>query len=137
MKIPLKVAAIALLLNIQLVTGCKKNEEPEATPIAPSGPGARPSPRGPSAAAPGPTSTTGAIVQKGDDAVTTAKVKNALMTSKKKIDWKTINVDTSGGTIHLKGTVPSADQKTNAESEAKAAAAGKTVVNELEVKGGK
>ena len=51
------------------------------------------------------------------------------------MDASNINVDTNSSTrtVVLKGTVPSADQKTTAEQIAKQKAEGYTIVNQLTV----
>jgi osmotically-inducible protein OsmY len=71
--------------------------------------------------------------QVGDNATTTLAVKNALL-SAKDLKVADLNVDTEGNTITLKGSVPTADEKSRAETLAKSAA-GKdfTVKNELSV----
>lgn len=76
--------------------------------------------------------------QKAQDMGTTAKVKNGLMTTKMKLDWKGINVDTANGQVTLNGSVPDAQQKATAETIAKnAAGTHYTIVNNLKVgKGG-
>ena len=68
-----------------------------------------------------------------DDALMTPKVKQALLDSSG-LETKNIDVDTKGGTITLKGTVPSAKQKTQAETVAKGIAGSKyKVVDTLTV----
>ena len=63
----------------------------------------------------------------------TAGVKSALLASNK-MDTSAVNVDTVNGTVHLRGYVPTVDQKTLAEEIAKnTVAAGTSVVNELAV----
>jgi osmotically-inducible protein OsmY len=72
-----------------------------------------------------------------DEAAMTAKVKNALMTTKQQLEWNNIDVDTDKGVVHLKGAVPNAQQKSVAEKIAKQIA-GKdyTVKNELQINKG-
>jgi len=67
----------------------------------------------------------------GDDVVLTGKVKNALITSK--VDARSLNVDTANGAVTLKGSVPTAAQKSLAEKVAKQVAGVKSVKNELAV----
>ena len=64
----------------------------------------------------------------------TVDVKSALMADGR-VDASNINVDTNSSTrtVVLKGTVPSADQKTTAEQIAKQKAEGYTIVNQLTV----
>jgi hypothetical protein len=63
----------------------------------------------------------------------TAGVKSALLASDK-MDTSAVNVDTVDGTVHLRGYVPSVDQKALAEEIARnTVAAGTSVVNELAV----
>lgn len=76
----------------------------------------------------------------GQSASLTPKIKNALIQSS--IDASTIDVDTSGekDTVFLKGTIPSAAKKQQAEQVARKALkeAGSTfkLVNQLQVSGG-
>lgn len=66
-------------------------------------------------------------------AETTAAVKAALLASNK-MDTKALNVDTVEGTVHLKGHVPTEEQRALAEEIAKSTVAeGTNVVNELVV----
>lgn len=65
------------------------------------------------------------------DVTLTAKVKNALIVSK--VDTGSLNVDTKNGVVMLKGTVPSAQQKSLAEKIAKSTQGVKSVKNHLAV----
>ena len=125
------VAAISSLIGF---AGCNKSEPVEGSSPANPPQVSQSNPPGPAQTAQPNTNSTPSA---GTDSVTTAKVKNALMTSKSKINWKGINVDTAGSTVYLRGSVPNGQQKSNAESEAKkAAGSGFNVVDQLQVKGG-
>ena len=148
---PWLLMAAALALAALCAAGCGKNEAPSgsepagtetgptATTSAPA-PAAtsagEPSPPGPEAAtASGPTANvpnTAASTPK--ESVAVLKVKNALMTAKPPIDDKGITVvaDENGGVV-LKGSVPTAQQKAEAEKAAKNAAGSAAVKNELKV----
>jgi osmotically-inducible protein OsmY len=77
------------------------------------------------------------LEKNADELATTAKVKNALMTTKQQLEWNNINVDTDKGVVHLKGAVPNAQQKAVAEKIAKQTAGNKYMVkNELQVNKG-
>ena len=65
----------------------------------------------------------------------TGKVKSALANDVG-LKTLTINVDSEGSTVTLKGTVDSADTKSRAEQVAKKVTGVKTVKNELRLKGG-
>ena len=67
-------------------------------------------------------------------AATTTSVKSALLADRR-VDASKIDVDTDGATkvVTLKGSVPTAAQKSTAESIARDKAEGYTVVNELTV----
>lgn len=63
----------------------------------------------------------------------TGSVKSALLASSK-VETKDLNVDTVDGTVHLRGHVPSDEQRSLAEEIAKnTVSSGTTVVNELVV----
>jgi len=47
------------------------------------------------------------------------QVKSALMTTPKQLEWNNIDVDTDKGIVHLRGTVPSAEQKKVADNIAR------------------
>lgn len=145
--VALALAAVSALGAV----GCGKKDEtassetsPTATTSAPAANTSAPAetsagapmPPGPAAAtASGPTANvpnTAASTPK--ESVAVLKVKNALMTAKPTIDSKGITVvaDESGGVV-LKGSVPTAQQKAEAEKAAKSAAGSATVKNELKV----
>ena len=68
-----------------------------------------------------------------DDAAMTPKIKTALGANKT-LNGSDINVDTMNGTVHLKGTVMNAAQKTAAETIAKREAPNYKISNELTMK---
>jgi hyperosmotically inducible periplasmic protein len=78
--------------------------------------------------------TTSDIKQETRDAVLTAKVKSALAAD---VGLKTlkIDVDSSGESVTLKGTVDSADTKQRVEQVARTVKGVGTVKNELKVRG--
>jgi hyperosmotically inducible periplasmic protein len=129
--------ARCLLLTFVLaatVAGCNKpgSNAPSETAGGPPG-GSPPGPGGaPYAGAPGSTSNpTRTPAEVGDDVVMTGKVKNALITSK--VDTRNLNVDTKEGAVILRGSVPTASQKTLAEKVAKQVSGVKSVKNALTV----
>ena len=74
------------------------------------------------------------VAEKTSAASNTVDVKSALIADGR-VDASGINVDTSAQTktVVLKGTVPSADQKTTAEAIARDKAEGYKIVNQLTV----
>ena len=74
------------------------------------------------------------VVEKTGAAVNTVDVKSALIADGR-VDASNINVDTSASTktVVLKGTVPTAQQRTTAESIARDKAEGYTINNQLTV----
>ncbi len=79
--------------------------------------------------------TTAAASQKANEAGVTLKVKTALVGAVG-VDTRNIDVDTTGSTVTLKGSVPSAEQKTRAEQIAKGELGnGWTVDDQLTVAG--
>jgi len=74
------------------------------------------------------------VAEKTAAASNTVDVKSALIADGR-VDASGINVDTSAQTktVVLKGTVPSADQKTTAEAIARDKAEGYKIVNQLTV----
>lgn len=68
-----------------------------------------------------------------DDASVTASVKSRLVADRA-VNLTRVDVDTNDGTVYLKGTVESAEQKTRAEQLAWQATGVKNVVNNLQVK---
>lgn len=129
-----RAAAIAALLSLATLYGCNSNDRTDTAAEQSARSAARSADdtaRGAGSAAEQAGDT---IAQTADNIATTAKVKNSLMTTGKKLRWDGIDVDTSGGTVHLKGTVPTAQQKKIAEAVA-AKAAGKeyAVMSHLEV----
>ena len=76
-------------------------------------------------------------VEKTAAATNTVDVKSALIADGR-VDASNINVDTSSSTktVVLKGSVPSAEQKTIAEQIARDKAKGYTITNQLTVKAG-
>ncbi len=74
------------------------------------------------------------VAEKTAAATNTVDVKSALIADGR-VDASSINVDTSASTktVVLKGSVPSADQKTTAEAIARDKAEGYTIVNQLAV----
>ena len=132
------LAAVAMLTN-----GCnKKNDtaegaQPQAGPTQ-STPATAP-PNGPTGPAetPGTATNSSAAPSHSAQSVTALKVKNAFATSKQKADWKNVTVESTGDEVHLRGTVSSEAQKSEAEKIAKQAVGDKgTVQNDLTVKGG-
>jgi len=75
----------------------------------------------------------GDVAQNAADATMTPKVKNALL-SASGLETRDINVETSNKTVTLKGSVPDAKQKAQAEQIAKGVAGTEfKVVNQLTV----
>jgi osmotically-inducible protein OsmY len=74
------------------------------------------------------------VAEKTAAATNTVDVKSALIADGR-VDASNINVDTnsSSKTVVLKGTVPSAEQKTQAEAIAKDKAEGYQIVNQLSI----
>jgi len=74
------------------------------------------------------------VAEKTAAATNTVDVKSALIADGR-VDASNINVDTNSQTktVVLKGTVPTAQQKTTAEAVAKDKAEGYTIVNQLAV----
>lgn len=71
--------------------------------------------------------------QKVDDASVTASVKSRLVADAA-TNLTRVDVDTNNGTVYLKGTVDSAEQKARAEQLAWQATGVKNVVNNLQVR---
>jgi hyperosmotically inducible periplasmic protein len=69
-----------------------------------------------------------------DNAATTTAVKSKLAADVRLSTIATINVDSSGNTVTLSGTVPTADDKRKAEEVAKTVDGVTSVVNNLEVR---
>jgi hyperosmotically inducible periplasmic protein len=80
-------------------------------------------------------SATSDIKQDAKDATLTTKVKSALAADVGLSTLK-IDVDSSGSTVTLKGTVDSADKKQRAEEVARKVDGVATVRNQLQVKAG-
>jgi len=80
-------------------------------------------------------STTSDISQATKDATLTAKVKSALAADVG-LSTLSIDVDSAGNTVTLKGTVDSADKKQRAEEVARKVDGVATVRNQLAVKSG-
>jgi osmotically-inducible protein OsmY len=74
------------------------------------------------------------IAEKTSAATNTVDVKSALIADGR-VDASNINVDTSASTktVVLKGTVPTAEQRTTAEAIARDKAEGYTITNQLTV----
>jgi osmotically-inducible protein OsmY len=83
----------------------------------------------------GTSSGTSSVSQATKDATLTAKVKSALAADVG-LSTVSINVDSSGNTVTLKGNVDSADKKKRAEEVARKVDGVATVRNELTVKSG-
>jgi hyperosmotically inducible protein len=81
------------------------------------------------------SSSTSSVSQATKDATLTAKVKSALAADVG-LSTMSINVDSSGNTVTLKGNVDSADKKKRAEEVARKVDGVATVRNELAVKSG-
>jgi hyperosmotically inducible periplasmic protein len=81
------------------------------------------------------SSSTNSVSQATKDATLTAKVKSALAADVG-LSTVSINVDSSGNTVTLKGNVDSADKKKRAEEVARKVDGVATVRNELTVKSG-
>jgi osmotically-inducible protein OsmY len=81
------------------------------------------------------SSGTSSVSQATKDATLTAKVKSALAADVG-LSTVSINVDSSGNTVTLKGNVDSADKKKRAEEVARKVDGVATVRNELTVKSG-
>jgi hyperosmotically inducible protein len=73
--------------------------------------------------------------QKVDDATLTTAVKTKLVADRARNLVK-VNVDTHQGVVHLKGTVPSEEDKIEAERLARRTAGVRDVINELTVEAG-
>jgi hypothetical protein len=69
---------------------------------------------------------------KAEDAAITTKVKTKLTTDRAK-NLVSVNVDTKDGVVHLKGTVPNEQAKTEAERLAKDTEGVVSVTNDLKV----
>ena|SRR5438132_13091060 len=70
------------------------------------------------------------------DPATTDKVKKALQATQMPMSWQTVEVETLGNVVHLKGTVPDEQQKVLAERIARQSAGVRFLVeNELKVGG--
>jgi len=67
-----------------------------------------------------------------DDAMITSKVKTKLATDGAK-SLINVDVDTKDGVVHLQGTVPSLEDKAQAEREARATEGVVSVINDLKV----
>ena len=74
------------------------------------------------------------VAEKTSAATNTVDVKSALIADGR-VDASAINVDTNAQTktVVLKGTVPSAEQKTQAEAIARDKAEGYSIVNQLTI----
>lgn len=89
--------------------------------------------RVPGSAANEVSKATGNTAELGDNAVTTGKIKNALILDPK-VGAATIDVDTKDDVVTLSGTVKTAGQKQRAGEIAKNHEGIKSVVNKLVVK---
>jgi hyperosmotically inducible protein len=72
------------------------------------------------------------IGEKVDDAMITAKVKTKLSTEQTR-NRVTVNVDTKNGIVHLQGTVPTLEDKAEAERLARDTKGVVSVMNDLKV----
>lgn len=130
-------AILALALGLAL-GGCNKQNETAGTaPPPPSGPAGSANGPGPGGMPGGAPNAAGeashTIGQPAANAALTAKVKNTLNTTKG-LSTSKLNVDmTADGVVTLKGSVPTAGQKTLAEKTAKQVEGVKSVKDQLTV----
>jgi hypothetical protein len=114
-------AAGAVGTRIQTEIGADRNSAPPTTPSV----------------APTPPTTTAPVTVSESDQKLTEQVRTAVLggTAEANADAaKAIQVSASGGTITLKGSVKSEEEKTRIETAAKAVAGVSKVENQLEVK---
>ena len=125
----------AWVLAGALVSGCKQEkgvnaESPAPTTVTPTAPpGPFTAPAAPDTAFPTP----GTPQANSAENLAALKVKNALLTSKQPLAAKDITVSYHDGAFHLRGTVPTAAQKSTAEKIAKQTAGTTPVMNHLTV----
>ncbi len=123
-------AAGAVGNRIQTETGADRNAVPPPTPAVPPTPSVAPTP-------PTPTTTAPATTSNESDVKLADQVRTAISGGAGEANAdaaKAIQVSSSGGTVTLKGSVKSDEEKTRIETAAKAVPGVSKVDNQLEVK---